>query len=35
MGAAVTQPGKFAHWISPPLRGINGQPGDFEYVRFN
>jgi benzoyl-CoA 2,3-dioxygenase component B len=35
MGPAVTQPGKFAHWIAPPARGINGQPGDFEYVRFN
>jgi len=35
MGPAVTQPGKFAHWISPPARGINGQPGEFEYVRFN
>jgi benzoyl-CoA 2,3-dioxygenase component B len=35
MGAAVTQPGRFAHWIAPPARGINNQPGDFEYVRFN
>ncbi len=35
MGAAVTQPGQFAHWIAPPARGINNQPGDFEYVRFN
>ena len=35
MGPAVTQPGKFAHWIAPPARGINNQPGDFEYVRFN
>lgn len=35
MGAAVTQPGKFAHWIAPPARGINNQPADFEYVRFN
>jgi benzoyl-CoA 2,3-dioxygenase component B len=35
MGAAVTQPGQFAHWIAPPLRGINGQANDFEYVRFN
>ncbi len=35
MGPAVTQPGKFAHWIAPPARGINGQAGDFEYVRFN
>jgi benzoyl-CoA 2,3-epoxidase subunit B len=35
MGPAVTQPGKFAHWIAPPARGINGQGVDFEYVRFN
>jgi benzoyl-CoA 2,3-dioxygenase component B len=35
MGPAVTQPGKFAHWIAPPSRGINGQANDFDYVRFN
>jgi benzoyl-CoA 2,3-dioxygenase component B len=35
MGPAITQPGKFAHWIAPPARGINNQPADFEYVRFN
>jgi benzoyl-CoA 2,3-epoxidase subunit B len=35
MGPAVVQPGKFANWIAPPARGINGQPVDFEYVRFN
>ncbi len=29
----VTAPGKFANWIAPPARGINGQPVDFEYVR--
>jgi benzoyl-CoA 2,3-dioxygenase component B len=29
----VTEPGKFANWIAPPARGINGQPLDFEYVR--
>jgi benzoyl-CoA 2,3-epoxidase subunit B len=29
----VVQPGKFANWIAPPPRGINGQPIDFEYVR--
>lgn len=29
----VTEPGKFAGWIAPPARGINGQPIDFEYVR--
>src|SRR6266508_908794 len=30
---SVTEPGKFANWIAPPARGINGQPLDFEYVR--
>ncbi len=25
--------GQIAHWISPPAKGINGQPFDFEYVR--
>ncbi len=29
----VTERGKFANWIAPPARGINGQPLDFEYVR--
>jgi benzoyl-CoA 2,3-epoxidase subunit B len=29
----VVEPGKFAGWIAPPSRGINGQPIDFEYVR--
>jgi len=29
----VTEPGKFANWIAPPARGINGQPVDFVYVR--
>ena len=32
---AVTEPGKFANWIAPPAKGINGQPNHFEYVRFN
>ncbi|PJK28725.1 benzoyl-CoA 2,3-epoxidase subunit BoxB [Minwuia thermotolerans] len=31
----VYEPGKFAAWIAPPRRGINGRPIDFEYVRFN
>lgn len=30
-----TEPGKFAGWIAPPRAGINGQPGDFEYVKLN
>jgi benzoyl-CoA 2,3-dioxygenase component B len=29
----VTERGKFAGWIAPPARGVNGQPIDFEYVR--
>jgi len=29
----VVEPGKFASWIAPPPRGINGKPVDFEYVR--
>jgi benzoyl-CoA 2,3-dioxygenase component B len=29
----VTERGKFAGWIAPPARGVNGQPVDFEYVR--
>lgn len=31
----VYERGQFAHWIAPPVRGINGQPLDFEYVRFH
>jgi benzoyl-CoA 2,3-dioxygenase component B len=31
----VYEPGRIASWIAPPARGINGQPLDFEYVRFN
>ena len=31
----VVEPGRFANWIAPPPRGINNQPVDFEYVRFN
>jgi benzoyl-CoA 2,3-dioxygenase component B len=34
MGRCV-EPGKFANWIAPPVMGINRQPVDFEYVRFN
>ena len=30
----VVEPGKFAHWIAPPKRGINGNPIEFEYVKF-
>jgi benzoyl-CoA 2,3-dioxygenase component B len=31
----VVEPGRFANWIAPPVMGINRQPVDFEYVRFN
>ena len=31
----VVEPGKFANWIAPPVMGINRQPMDFEYIRFN
>ncbi|AKT38431.1 benzoyl-CoA 2,3-epoxidase subunit BoxB [Chondromyces crocatus] len=31
----VAESGKFANWIAPPPMGINKQPIDFEYVRFN
>jgi len=31
----VVEPGKFAGWIAPPAVGINRQPLNFEYVRFN
>ncbi len=29
----VTEPGRYAGWISAPKVGIDGQPGDFEYVK--
>ncbi|MBL8302821.1 MAG: benzoyl-CoA 2,3-epoxidase subunit BoxB, partial [Ideonella sp.] len=28
-----TEPGRYASWIAPPARGINNQPGDYEYVK--
>ena len=31
----VVEPGRFANWIAPPAVGINRQPIDFQYVRFN
>src|SRR5215469_13011051 len=35
MTGRVVELGKFANWIAPPPRGINQQPLNFEYVRFN
>jgi benzoyl-CoA 2,3-epoxidase subunit B len=35
MTGRVIEPGKFANWIAPPIRGVNRQPLNFEYVRFN
>jgi benzoyl-CoA 2,3-epoxidase subunit B len=32
---AVVEPGQFANWIAPPTSGINRQPVECEYVRFN
>jgi benzoyl-CoA 2,3-epoxidase subunit B len=29
----VDEPGKMAHWIAPPRRGVNNQPIDYDYVR--
>ena len=29
----VTEPGRFAGWISPPRLGIDRQPLDFPYVK--
>ena len=29
----VYEPGKFANWISPPNKGVQGAPIDFEYVK--
>ena len=31
---AVYEVGKIANWVAPPDRGINGNPFEFEYVRF-
>ena len=29
----VTEPGRYANWIAAPKAGIDGRPGDFEYVK--
>ncbi len=31
----VNEPGKMANWIAAPRTGINNQPQDFEYIRFD
>ena len=31
----VVETGKYANWIAAPAIGINKQPVDFEYIRFN
>ena len=31
----VNEPGKYANWIAPPMVGVNKQPVNFEYIRFN
>jgi benzoyl-CoA 2,3-dioxygenase component B len=33
MQRPVYEPGKMAHWIAPPAKGIKGRPVDFEYVK--
>jgi benzoyl-CoA 2,3-epoxidase subunit B len=33
MAEPVYEPGKFANYIAPPIRGIHRMPVNFEYVR--
>jgi len=33
MATPVYEPGKFANYIAPPIRGINRLPVNYEYVR--
>jgi benzoyl-CoA 2,3-dioxygenase component B len=33
MTRPVYEPGRMASWIAPPLKGIDGKPADFVYVR--
>ncbi len=35
MPTRVTEPGKFANWIAPPVVPIDRKPMNFEFVRFN
>jgi benzoyl-CoA 2,3-dioxygenase component B len=31
----VVEPGEFANWIAPPVMGVNRQPVNYQYVRFD
>ena len=31
----VVEAGRYASWIAPPSVGVNKQPANFEYIRFN
>ena len=33
MREPIYEPGKMAHWIAPPKRGIKNLPAEFEYVK--
>lgn len=33
MSKPILEPGKMAHWIAAPKKGIKGKPVEFEYVR--
>src|SRR5258708_6994074 len=35
MSGRVAELGKFSNWIPPPVKGVNGKPLDFQYVRFD
>lgn len=35
MAKPVLEAGRFANWIAPPARGVDGKPDDFAYVRYN
>jgi benzoyl-CoA 2,3-dioxygenase component B len=35
MTKPITEPGKFAGWVAPPGRGIDGHPLDYQYVKFH
>jgi benzoyl-CoA 2,3-epoxidase subunit B len=31
----MREPGAYASWIAPPKTGVDGKPGDFEYVKLH